>query len=905
MADPQRDPLRDQLQATLGASYTLERELGGGGMSRVFVAREEALGRDVVVKLLPPEMAAGVSVERFKREIALAARLQHPHIVPLFSAGDLDGLPYFTMPLVDGESLRARLARSGELPLHEAVRVLREVATALAYAHEKGIVHRDIKPDNVLLSRGSAMVTDFGVAKALSASSNGEHGGVTSLGVALGTPAYMSPEQASADPAVDHRADVYAFGVLAYELLTGQPPFVGRTPQGLLAAHVTEAPEPVARRRASVPPALAALVMRCLEKRAADRPQSAQEVVQALDTISTPSGGSVPTTAVRVSADGVAPGRRSRAPRAVLAAAAIVAVAALGGAGWWWTTRAKAPAADAVAPQRVAVATFVNKSGDASLDPVGAMAADWIARGLAGTGLVDVAGTADELAARAGVKLAPGASAAVQLGREARAGLVVSGAYYRQGDSLLFQADFTDVAAGRLVQSVGPVSSSVTRPLDGVERLRQLVTGGLAPMIDSTLAGAATQISRPPSYEAYREFLRAEALFYEDEAAAVLAFERAAALDSSYVYPLQRLVSLLSNMGRDVEADSVLRIIERRRARLSGYESAYFDFHKAILDGDRRAALDATGRMRLSAPRSPFPAYLQGPSLNALGFPRRALAELDALDPMSGGLRGRIFYYGYVLTSLHALGQHERALEVARRARAQYPNRLLATQTELHALAVLGRTTEVMRLLDAVEARPTESRTSVGGAAVAALWEARSHGHGDLARAIGSWLQARPGLFSASTRAQLSEGVYVSGGARSLAADVLVATDQWDRAARLADSLLTQAPQDPGALGLAALAAAKRGDRPRAAQLAARLTQAAVRADSLPAVSGRHRRNRHDANLRWRAGVAAALGDFERATSLLREQAEGGWDAALYHDELTFDLLRAYPGFQALIAPRG
>src|SRR5471030_206270 len=163
--------LRDQLQITLGDAYTLERELGGGGMSRVFVAEEKALGRRVVVKVLPGETAAQVSIERFKREIALAARLQHPHIVPLLTAGDSDGLPYFTMPYVEGESLRIRLARHGELPVSEAMRILREIASALAYAHERGIVHRDIKPDNVLLSGGSAMVTDFGVAKALSASS--------------------------------------------------------------------------------------------------------------------------------------------------------------------------------------------------------------------------------------------------------------------------------------------------------------------------------------------------------------------------------------------------------------------------------------------------------------------------------------------------------------------------------------------------------------------------------------------------------------------------------------------------------------------------------------------------------------------------------------------------------------
>jgi serine/threonine-protein kinase len=288
---------RSQLQASLGDAYQLDRELGGGGMSQVFVATEKSLGRQVVVKVLPAEMAGQLSVERFKREIALAARLQHPHIVPLLTAGETNGLPYFTMPLVEGESLRARLARQGELPLSEAVRLLREIASALAYAHDHGIVHRDIKPDNVLLSGGSAMITDFGVAKALSASSNGDAGSMTSMGVALGTPAYMSPEQASADPAVDHRADIYSFGVLAYELLTGQPPFVGRTPQNLLAAHVTETPEHVTRRRSAVPPALAALVMRCLEKRAADRPQTAGELVHALDQINTPSGGSTPTSA--------------------------------------------------------------------------------------------------------------------------------------------------------------------------------------------------------------------------------------------------------------------------------------------------------------------------------------------------------------------------------------------------------------------------------------------------------------------------------------------------------------------------------------------------------------------------------------------------------------------------------
>ncbi|MEP7347608.1 MAG: protein kinase, partial [Gemmatimonadaceae bacterium] len=279
--------LRDQLQTTLGATYTLERELGGGGMSRVFVAEDRTLGRKVVVKVLPTDAAPGVSGERFKREIALAARLQHPHIVPLLSAGETEGLPYYTMPLIEGESLRARLTRTGELPIADAVRLLREVASALAYAHRKGIVHRDIKPENILLTEDHAVVTDLGVAKALSAATEGDGGagGLTSVGIVLGTPAYMAPEQAAGDPSTDHRADIYALGVVAYELLTGQAPFAGRPAGALIAAHMIEAPESLVRRRPGVPAPLAALVMRCLEKRPSDRPQHAEDVLHELDRV--------------------------------------------------------------------------------------------------------------------------------------------------------------------------------------------------------------------------------------------------------------------------------------------------------------------------------------------------------------------------------------------------------------------------------------------------------------------------------------------------------------------------------------------------------------------------------------------------------------------------------------------
>jgi tetratricopeptide (TPR) repeat protein/tRNA A-37 threonylcarbamoyl transferase component Bud32/TolB-like protein len=282
---------RSQLEQSIAAQYTIERELGGGGMSRTYVATEKTLNRKVVIKVLAPELLAGVSVERFNREVLLAARLQHPHIVPVLGAGDANGLPWFSMPYVEGESVRARLAR-GPLAIGEVISILRDVARALAFAHANGVVHRDIKPDNVLLSAGSATVTDFGIAKAISASRTVAAGGtLTVAGTSIGTPSYMAPEQAAGDPATDHRADFYSFGVLAYELLSGQTPFHGLAPSRMLAAKLSETPRDIRELRPDTPVALAQIVMRCLEKTPDDRPQNGADIVKVLDNVTSSSAG--------------------------------------------------------------------------------------------------------------------------------------------------------------------------------------------------------------------------------------------------------------------------------------------------------------------------------------------------------------------------------------------------------------------------------------------------------------------------------------------------------------------------------------------------------------------------------------------------------------------------------------
>lgn len=365
----------EQVRTALADLYRIERELGGGGMSRVFVAHEHALDRKVVVKVVAPELTQGLSAERFTREVRLAARLQHANVVPVLSAGDADGLPYYTMPFVTGESLRARMASGTRLEVAECVAILRDVARALAYAHSEGIVHRDIKPDNVLLSHGAAMVTDFGIAKALTASTTQDGAGsatLTQAGGAIGTPAYMAPEQAVGD-AVDHRTDLYAWGVMAYEMLTGAHPFVRHaTPQQLITAHITEAPVSIAGNHPAVPAALAALVMQCLEKDPAKRPDSAATALAALEGAATPVSSPRPAP--------VTAGRRWATGLMVAVGVVLLALAA-------FALRPQSTGTATEAVPSVAVLPLANLSGDPADDYFGIGLAEEITRTLAQNGV--------------------------------------------------------------------------------------------------------------------------------------------------------------------------------------------------------------------------------------------------------------------------------------------------------------------------------------------------------------------------------------------------------------------------------------------------------------------------------------------------------------------------------------
>ncbi len=521
-----RQPLTDtvaQLRTALAGHYQLERELGGGGMSRVFVARETALDRQVVVKVLPPELAAALSADRFRREIQLAASLQHPHIVPLFSAGQAGELLYYTMPLVEGESVRARLGRDGELPVPEAVRLLRDVADALSYAHRHGVVHRDIKPDNVLLSEHHALVTDFGVAKALDEAAR--HSTLTATGLALGTPAYMAPEQAAADPHTDHRADIYALGVLGYEILAGRPPFTGPSAQAIVAAQLTQAATPLAQVRPSVPPALAALVMRCLEKRPADRWQSAAEVLEAIEALGAPTGAAVAPAQA-------APRRRRRVAALALGAAAVIALAV-----GLMVRRTANPAP--LDPNLVAVAPFDVPDPRLSLWREGLV--DLLSRNL------DGAGPLRSVPPTTVIRRWRGRSdrlSAAELGRRTSARLIVFGNLIGAGpDSVRLTATALDAVSERPLAEL-----ELWEAADRMDRLADSLTVRLLRELGRT---RGIQVFRTgslgsTSLPALKAFLQGEQWFRRAAWDSALAsYQHAIALDSTFPLALRRAAQVL------------------------------------------------------------------------------------------------------------------------------------------------------------------------------------------------------------------------------------------------------------------------------------------------------------------------------------------------------------------------
>jgi len=468
----------ERLRVGVADRYRVERELGRGGMAAVYLAEDLKHHRQVAIKVLKPEVAAALGPDRFLREIEIAARLTHPHILPLYDSGEADGLLYYVMPFVEGESLRDRLARQKQLSLHETIEIARAVADALSYAHSLGIVHRDIKPENILFEAGHAVVTDFGIARAIT-EAGGEH--LTQTGIAVGTPAYMSPEQSAGAREVDARSDIYALGCVLYELLAGEPPFTGPSAQAVLARHSLDPVPRLRTVRETVPKGLEAVVLRALAKVPADRFATAREFAEAVEQSARVAEVTGPLSFVR---------RRRAIP---LAVAAAVVVVALG--GWWALTR---PWGQSARIESLAVLPLTNLMGDSEHEYFVDGMHEALITELSRISALKVISRTSTMRYRDTEKPLP------QVARELKVDGLIEGSVLREGDRVRITVQLIHGPSDRHVWA-----QSFDQELRGVLALQSEVARAVADEIklrltrqEEALLAAARRI-HPEAYDAY------------------------------------------------------------------------------------------------------------------------------------------------------------------------------------------------------------------------------------------------------------------------------------------------------------------------------------------------------------------------------------------------------------------
>ncbi len=662
--------IKARLQAGLAGRYLIEQVLGQGGTATVFLARECKHDRAVVLKVLRPEVARWVGADRFEAEIQILARLTHPHIVGLIDSGEVDGLLYYVMPYLGGETLRDRLA-SGPLDRATAMRILRDIAEALASAHAAGFVHRDLKPGNVLVVGGHGFLMDFGVAKlTVDAGSTSD----TLEGMAIGTPGYMAPEQAAGEE-VDARVDVYAWGLVAREALGG-----------------------AASR-------LDSLIGRALSPRPADRPESGAALLVELDRAA------------------AAPRRRAAVTRRLIGAALVLGA----GTGGFLLSRPGSPRLERV-PGSVVVAPLRNETGDTALTMWGRLAGDWLTQGLQVTGRAPVVPWPVALEAVARVAGTP-SSAVSPLAEETGAGTVVSGAYYRIGDQIRFQVEFIDAASGASLAVVPAVDVAVDSIDQGVHILRERVMGVLAVRTDQRLTGVMGPADRPPTWEAYRAFEGGlESYIRQEYRQAAVAMIDAWRRDTTFVPALIYASRALWNTGERVRVDSLVAAIRARQVALSPYHDLQLRYLEKVLAGDGVGALAAIREAAAVAPGGRT-GYNVALAALAVGRADEAVTELRRLDPDRAGLKGWAPYWYSLSHGLHLLGRGDDEAAATRELRRRHPDSRAGWVHQVRVFAAAGQVRAVDSLLTEAGALPPDTYWSQGAMMVTAGEELEAHGH--------------------------------------------------------------------------------------------------------------------------------------------------------------------------------
>jgi tetratricopeptide (TPR) repeat protein len=810
---PSADTIAGRLALALEGRYRLDQEIGRGGMGAIFRAHELKHQRDVILKVLRPDVAVSVGRKRFAGEVRIAAQLAHPHIVPLLDSGEADGLLYFVMPRIPGETLRERLRRNGQLDVMDAMRLLRDIADALMHAHEAGVVHRDLKPENVLCSGDHAFLLDFGIAQWTELA---EDQRITGAGLAIGTPRYMAPEQA-AGRAVDHRADLYAWGLVASEMLLG--------PRG--------SDLDISTARSDVPRALATLIYRCLAPDPSLRPRSAGTIVAAIDSIMT--GGQEPAAAAMPA--------RPRAERWPAALAVGLGVLVL--AGMWLTTRPRAVVAADELRMPIAVAPFRDESADSG-SVRGRLAGAWITQGLQEAGLFQVAPWTTVIQATDGR-----ADAFAALRDQLRAGTIVSGTFFDTPEALALHVEIRETHRGTLLASIAPVTVPRDSSALAIRMVRERVMGALAARRDPRFVGVAAILERPPTFDSYRAFERAVAQFNAQRyRESIDGFRTAFALDSGFIPPMVYAAQAAWNTAQVDLLDSLLSTLERRRSELTDYHDAVRSYLRAVRDGEGTAAFDAAARAAAIAPESRA-AYDAAVVSLWLGRPDEARARLERMSPDRGAMLGWPSYWTNLAHARHLTGDHRAELAAAREMRRRHPALRVAWTLEARALVALRDSAALDSLFAAADSLDPHTYWSQGGMLVTAGEEMAAHGDTlggrRLLERADAWLAAR-----LQERPADGDHLYWHGSA-------LHSLGRYAEAREALDLLARRSPHRMQFIDQAALAAVRAGDAGALARLA----------EPPPFDLGARRVSE--------ARVAAAAGDAEQASALMRDALRRGY----------------------------
>src|SRR6266581_4384874 len=839
----------DSLRSTLAPRYDVEREIGAGGMARVYLAVEHHPHRRVAIKVLDPEVSTRLLRERFIREVDLSSKLSHPHIVPVFAAGEAAGLFYYVMPYLEGESLRHRLRRQRRLPLDEALRIARAISAA-----------------------GSLTLTQAGQQ--------------------IGSPGYMSPEQAMASSDLDARTDIYSLGCVLFEMLAGEPPVASMTERRVHNWTALQTSGAVDRAEAGVARAVKHAISRALAPLPDDRFPTGAEFAAAL-------GG--PTHRTSVPARAIFAGRRGR--RIALGLGIVVALLGTGTA-----VRVLRGGGPRLNERRVVVAVIENHTGDSSLDNVGHMAADWVTQGLAQTGIVEVVPSMSVITvSEASAEHGPGrldAAGLRTLGRETGAGTVVWGAYYRQGDSIRFQVQVSAARDGTVLRALEPVAGPISHPLAAVEAVRQRVMAALATLFDSRLSLWAKAAGQPPSFEAYQEFIQGlDRMVQFDSRGAIGHFRRAALEDTTFRLPLIFAAHEHMDLGEFATADSIAHAVERSPGRLAPLDRLYLTWVLAQSRGDRERALETAREMAALAPNSET-LWLVAQCALALNRPREMAAALTQLGPDRGLFRGWSVYWFYLSFAHHLVGDHRRELKDALEGRRRHPGELTVLAAEVRALAALGRTADVTERLAEAPSFPPQPGWSPADIALIAALELAAHDHRADAPAAGAWavrwLEGRPAeeAHSQANRFRLALAYYIGG--------------RVDDTRRLLEELASERASGPPDYATMRWIGVITGDSPGPLTFQGFLGIVAAReqrrADALHAdrtLQGMSPRYLYGRNTMWRARIHAVLGERDTAVALVQEAfAQGYPRGGVMHLFPSLRSLRDYPPYQELLTPK-